>query len=543
MPSPRTTPLVAIALLSTAFLIQAESASAQGIKCSIAPIANTPAHQAFNTGDSAQAESLAAAQVASTPTASNYAILVQSQLDQNKLQEAIASANKAVAALPTSAEALALLGDAEFRSGQIPEAAAVYVKAIGLDRCSAAAHFGFARLNDLVGRHLTAAKEFNFAHRLAPADPTITAAFLETVPLEQRLPPLRSFLAGHPVLPPAQLERLSNEFATLDQHLACAPAAPFTTHSISLDKIYQNGRFIRSWGIKTRVNDTALPLLELDSSVDGIILKADDAAKAHVHPLTTTKADSIYKGVADELRIGDLTFKGCPVTVVPNNVVDNRNSLIGTSFFRDHVIHIDYVAMTLSLTPLPVAPGSTSELTDQFVAADEKDWSPVYVAGPNVLLPTLINKKGPYLFAVDTGSTYSILSPAVTNKELSGAKDATLNLQGYAGTIVKVIPRDGGAAGVVDSTDVHNPAGAFLRVSRPVKFPVYRFASNEFPDETAVSFDITPVSHSIGVEVSGLLGFQILSYYSLDINYRDALARVLFDQNRRYHVQQFDLIK
>jgi hypothetical protein len=532
--------LLAVALFSTACLLPNQPATAQGLKCTIAVLSKTPADQAFNAGDSVQAESLAAAQIATTPTAASFAVLVHAQLDQNKLTEAIASANSAVTALPRSAEALTLLGDAYVRSGQIPEAANVYVKAIALDRCSANARFSFARLNDLVGRHATAAKELNFAHRLAPTDPAVTVAYLDTLPVAQRLVPLRSLLAGHPALPPAQLDRLTNKLATLDQHLLCSPTAPYISHRIDLEKIYQNGREVRSWGIKTRVNDANLPLLELDSSVDGIILKGDDAAKAHIHPLTSAPAnpDAMYQAVADEIHIGNLIFHGCPVTVVPNNVVDNRNSLIGTSFFSDHVIHIDYVAMTLTLTPLPVPPTGTTDRTDQFISPDEKDWSPVYIADSHLLLPTLINKKGPYLFALDTGSGYSILSPAVTAKELAVSGDATLNLQGYAGTIVKVIPREGGAAGILDSTDVRSPSGKLLRVSRPVKLPVYRFTSNEIPDRDAVSFDLTPLSHNLGIEVSGLLGFQILSYFSIDLNYRDGLAQVLFDQNRRYHVRQ-----
>jgi hypothetical protein len=43
-----------------------------------------------------------------------------------------------------------------------------------------------------------------------------------------------------------------------------------------------------------------------------------------------------------------------------------------------------------------------------------------------------------------------------------------------------------------------------------------------------------------GTEVSGLPGFDVLRSFLIDINYRDGLARILFDQNRRYLVQQAD---
>ena len=537
----RASTLFLSALTFSALPALCQAPAGQSLTCSVRPPAPaSDASRAFNAGDFANAQTLYAASIAAKPSVLDYEGLVHSQLEANQLPEALASANAAIAALPASAADMqALLGDVLLRSGKIPEASAAYTKALGIDRCSARAHFGFARVNDLVGRHLTAQKEFNFAHRLALSDPAITAAFLVTIPAPQRLAPLRTLLASHPALPPAQLQRLNDEVAVLDQHLACTPTAPITTEKLDLAQLYLTGRYVRSWGLKTRVNDTALQALELDSTADGIVLSADDAAKAHVHPLTTapTSPDATYKAVADEIKIGNLTFKGCPVTVVPNKVVDAHNSLIGTIFFRDHLIHIDYVAMTLSLSPLPNPGTNADAVADQFIAPSEKDWSPVYVAGPNVLLPTLINKNGPYLFAIDTGNLNSILSPAVTQKELTGSKDATLNLQGYSGEIVKVIPRDGGGAAVTAVTDIHGPTGALLRVSRPVKLPVLRFTNNEIPEDTAVSFDISPLSHAAGVEVSALLGFQSLSYYSLDLNYRDCLARIQFDINRRYHVR------
>ncbi len=513
---------------------------AQNVTCTAAALPNSAADQAFVAGDSAGAENLFNAQLAAASSPANYAGLIRVQLDENKLPEALGSAHRAVAAFPASAEVQTSLGDALMRSGDVPAASEAYAKAISLDRCNARAHFGLARLEDLVGQHLSAAKQFNLAHRLAPNDPEVTAASLAVLPAEQRLPGLQRLLASHPALTPARLAQLTTDEAILEQHATCH-IEPFRAEVLTLEPIFLNGRYRRSWGLKTRINDVAMPLLEVDTSVDGIVLNADDAAKAHVRPLMGANgyAGTTYKGIVDEIHVGNLSYRNCPVTVVPNGALDDKNSLIGTNFFRDHLIHIDYVAYTLGLTPLPTPPTGDAELTDQFVAPGETDWSPVYVAGPNMLVPTLINKKGPFLFALDTGLTRTVLSPAVTVSQLSSTKDATVNLKGTSGTIVKVIAREGGAN--TDVADVKDFAGRSLRVSRPVALPVYRFTKNEVPDDTAVSFDISAMSHADGVEISGLLGFHILSYYSLDLNYRDGLARILFDQNRRYHVRETEL--
>ena len=48
----------------------------------------------------------------------------------------------------------------------------------------------------------------------------------------------------------------------------------------------------------------------------------------------------------------------------------------------------------LTLTPYT---DTVSGFTDQMVLPTEKEWSPVFVTGSNLLIPTLINQKGPVL--------------------------------------------------------------------------------------------------------------------------------------------------
>ncbi len=536
--------LLCCALSPLPTFAQNASASAQGLQCTITPFPHSEADLAYASGNPIRAEELFTAQLTAAPTPANYSGLVKSQLDQNHLPEALTTAQRAIVALPNSADAQALLGDALARFGQIPEAFDAYANALVLNRCSARAHAGVARLHDLAGRHASAAREFSFAHRLAPADPEITAAFLENLPPLQRIAPLRAFLAEHPQLPPDELNRLTIQSQMLGQHKLCIPSGAFDDAKFDLFPVLLNGRTPRGWGLKLRINDVAMPLLELDSSIAGIVLNPKDAEKAGVHPLDATQnpgSSATFVAIADHISIGDHEFRDCPVTVTSAFALADGNSLIGTDFFRDHLIHIDYPARLLTLAPLPkpIVSGLYG-LTDPIIDPARKDWTPVYIAGPDVLIPTLINKKGPYLFALDTGVGHSVYSPAVTRSQLSETKDATLNLRGTSAAIIKVLPRDGGGQALVNVADVHGPGGISLSVTRPVKFPVLRYALNEIPDPTAVSFDISPYSHQARTEVSGLLGFALLSYYDIEINYRDGLARLVFDQNRRYHVTQND---
>jgi hypothetical protein len=197
------------------------------------------------------------------------------------------------------------------------------------------------------------------------------------------------------------------------------------------------------------------------------------------------------------------------------------------------------VALTVTLNPLPDRPGvAATGLSDRFIAPGEEGWSPVYVSGPAVILPTFINKKGPFLFMLDTGNYRSVLSPAVTASQLQAQRDATLDLRGSSGSIVKILLKEGG--GETDRTEIHGSDGRLIPVSTPLKLPVYHFTNNEYPDSLSVSFDISPTSHEAGTEISGLLGFGVLRGYYLDINYRDGLARVLYDQNQTYVTRHAD---
>jgi tetratricopeptide (TPR) repeat protein len=492
-------------------------------------------------GDWAKAESLYSAQLVGPAAQANYAGAVRSELAQNKLTEALATAQRATAATPTFADAQALMGDVLLRSGQIAEAAAAYTKAVQINPCTARAQFGLGRLSDLASNHATAARKFAAAHSLAPGDPEITAVYLGKLPAQQRAAGLHSLLASNPVLAPEVAKGLADQLAILDQHKSCTVSQELPSTSLELTPLMYDGRFERSWGLKVRLNDADTPLLELDSGVSGIVLNPKDAQKAGVHPLSGgATPDSPYTAVADRVRIGSLEYHDCPVRVVPAGELANSNSVIGTDFFRDHLIHIDYVAKLMPLNPLPARPGATDSAVpmDQYIAPEEKDWSPAFIAGSNILVPTLINKKGPYLFLIDSGIGRSILSPAVEHTLLSSEDEAAINLIGTSGAILKIVPRDGGTN--LDVTDVRAPDGTVLKVTRPLKEPVYRFTNNEYPDQDTISFDISRKNHEVGVEASGILGFWTLQNYFLDFNYRDGLVKIQYDQNRRYRIREME---
>jgi hypothetical protein len=47
-----------------------------------------------------------------------------------------------------------------------------------------------------------------------------------------------------------------------------------------------------------------------------------------------------------------------------------------------------------------------------------------------------------------------------------------------------------------------------------------------------IGFDTTPLSESTGTEVAGFLGFAMLRFLEIKIDYRDALVDFSYDRNR-----------
>jgi tetratricopeptide (TPR) repeat protein len=225
------------------------------IHCSVqAAAASSEALSAIAAGNLERAETLYAAQVASSPSAAAYVGLVHAQLAGDKLSAALATVKSALAAMPKSAEIQAVTADFLLWSGQIPEAATGYSRALALDNCSPRGHLGMGLVNRLFARHAAADHEFDIAHKLAPYDTEIVAEYLTSLPEAERAVPLKAFLAGKPQLPPDQIEELTRRLAILEGHKLCTEVDSSLTVKLPLVPVMVNGTLIRSWGFTTQLN-------------------------------------------------------------------------------------------------------------------------------------------------------------------------------------------------------------------------------------------------------------------------------------------------
>lgn len=503
----------------------------------VQPAAMNDGERALREGRAADAEAFFSGQVKSTPSADGFLGLIRSELSQGKVFEAVATAQSGTAAFPTSPALEAGLGDADLRAGLITEAAAAYSKAMTLDRCNAQAHFGAGRVYDLSSMHGKAQREFLIANRLNPAEHEYRLAYVLSLPEKQRLTGLRTLVAALPAGESAEREQLMRELAPLEGGATCTAVKPFGEAKLEMTALYSTGVQARDWGFRARVNGHKDELLEMDSSVSGLVLGRALAGKLGVRPLAGPgAAGGSLLGVVDSIRIGDLEYRKCPVRVVDDALLNQGNSLIGLNFFKDHLIHVDFAAREMTLKPyaerLAGAPGAAN---DAYAAPEQKTWWPVFIEGGRILMPTLINKKGPYLFLLDTGSPVVVMSPAVGRSTVGLTPDAFTDLEGTSGDFLKVYFRQRPSSMQGSITDAHGKAVALWQMKG---LPIYRFAGVEHGDRYTFGIDLSGISRATGVEVAGLVGFSVLQDYFIDVDYRNGLVKLKFDQNHRYRTRE-----
>jgi predicted aspartyl protease len=136
-----------------------------------------------------------------------------------------------------------------------------------------------------------------------------------------------------------------------------------------------------------------------------------------------------------------------------------------------------------------------------------KDYTPVYRVGHTLSLPASLNGGKPKLFILDTGSWSTTISPQSAREVTKVHSGYEAEVQGINGKVEKVYS--------ADEVTIH-----FANLSQKV--------------EGVASFDISRISKSVNMEISGLLGATTLNLLTIHIDYRDGLVKFDYDPKRGY---------
>lgn len=538
----RSTFVAALVFLSLQLIVRGDDTKSPDIVPELAA-----ADQLFRTGKFAEAEiSYQALLKTDSKLVPAQVGLARAMLRQQKIDESLDAVNNALSIQPKSAALLAAKGDVQFRRGEMSDAEMSYLAAKKLDPKEVRAYLGLSRMYGSYSLYRKAYDQLRIAHEIAPDDIEVQRVWLRMLPRKERLAALEAYLGGpHP--DDEEETKWMNEYleflkATADRPIhACRLVSKVEQTETKLEIMHgEDGHRMRGIGLVVKLNDRNARLL-LDTGAGGIIVGHKLAEKAG---LTTISAQH-YAGigdkglqsgnsaVADHIRIGELEFQDCIISVSTKNSVGDEDGLIGADVFGGYLIDIDLPGMRLKLSPLPKRPEDTVAPTslnsegeeqanaeqkasspvskptqnlprDRYIAPEMGKWTKVFRFGHSILVPTSVNDSQVMLFGLDTGAFSNILSVRAGRQVSKVSSDGSIHIRGLNGAVDKVYSSKA----------------------------TLRFAHLQQPSLDMVTLDLSSLSRRTGTEVSGLLGFGMLVVLDLKLDYRDGLVDFEYDPKR-----------
>lgn len=464
--------------------------------------------------------------------------LVLALLGEDKPFDAFTVIKPAYAAHPKSASILVALGNASFRVGQMQQAEKAYRAALSFDPNNAKAYMGLFELYDSYSAFAHAREALKHAHALDPNDPDVQLAWISTLPRRQRVAALKQYLAASHNNTEQDQERLEEYLRylekTADQPVHPCTLAPGSQESESkLKQIRDSDMQAEGLGLDVQINNYSHVLL-LDTGASGITINSKAAAKAGLQRAADVRLYGIggqgpssgYVAYTDRIVISGLEFHDCVVTVSDKKALPGIDGLIGADVFASYLVDLDLQRKVLKLSALPQRPGETGttaalnsegenesvlptvaassgasdgDITspkDRYVDPTMSSWIPFFRFGHLILIPAHVNDSEQGLFVVDTGAQGNLISTRVAERVTQMDKDKWAKVTGINGKVKSVY-----APSYVD----------------------LGFGRFHQPDADVIALDLSTMSRDTGTEISGFLGFSLLSHLDIRIDYRDGL--------------------
>jgi predicted aspartyl protease len=179
---------------------------------------------------------------------------------------------------------------------------------------------------------------------------------------------------------------------------------------------------------------------------------------------------------------------------------DGAEGYIGTDVFACYLITLNFQETKLELEPLPGLPGEQRSVLpgDRYFAPDMHGYTPVFHKHQYLLVPVMLNKKDRQLFVLDTGIRLTTMTSEIAHAISNTRVNFTNAMKTLSGSTLQIYR---------DSFDL-------------------QFANLSLDRQGHIlEFDPSAVEESAGMEVAGMLGFDILHSLVIHIDYRDGLVK------------------
>jgi tetratricopeptide (TPR) repeat protein len=490
-------------LFSAVLLLSAGPAFAQSAACSALPTHQaTPAEDAYQEAKYERAESFYQQALLQKPNDPDLNIaLVHTLLHEGRISDASTRANKAVADEPRSAAALTALAEVQLRQGQPWLASQTLDSAAAADPCYPRAHLIRSRIFRIDSMYASERAELQAAYQIDPSDPDIQHAWRHTVNPANDIQRIEDSLATMNNLDPDIREKAeasaNSMMPLLSENSQTCQSAPITSAvTLPLIPAYENIKQIS--GYKLAVDfSKGKAKLTVDTAASGLYISRALADSNGFQRAEGAPANTVQ---VDNLQIGPLQFRNCMVGVSDTPFSDGSEGFIGTDVFAPYLITLNFSEAKLEIEPLPRLPGEQKRALpgDRYFAPDVRAYTPVYHKSQYLLVPVMLNKKDRRLFVLDTGIRLTTMTSEVAHSISNTRINFTNPVKTVSGATLQIYR---------DSFDLQFANLSLDRLGH------------------ILEFDPSAIDQNAGMEVAGMLGFDILHSLVMHIDYRDGLVK------------------
>jgi Tfp pilus assembly protein PilF len=471
-----------------------------------------------------------------------YAGLVKTLLKQKDIEQARVIIDKALQNTDSPKIRVAL-GEVEYREGSVSSAEREWVNVVNSDHPQAGAYLGIAKLSTAFSLHKRARTMIERAYATDPNDADVRKAWMSTLSWSQRVKFMEAYLAQNNADDQETQTNLRQYLDYLKARLrgpkgSCHLVSKVTATETSMITLLSDPEHLRGFGLEVAIGDHKSKLL-LDTGAGGILINRRLAEKSGLARISDTSIRGIgdngavggYFAMAPSIKVGGLEFQNCPIEVMDRRTVADEDGLIGADVFADFLVDLDFAHQKLRLKELPRRPdqahedlvlnaegdhddpdASASEKSrsnatqkpadhgpfDRYVAPEMKEYSTVLRYGHLLLIPTFVEQeKQARFFLLDSGDFTTQLSLSTAKAATKVHNEEEARVKGLNGEVNKV----------------YNADKATLT-----------FAHLRLPTEGILVLNLKGLSDDVGTEVGGILGFTLLRFLDIKVDYRDGLV-------------------
>ena len=479
----------------------------------VAAQSETPVSDAlsvYKSGDYAKAIPLLRASVPKEQEAIVRAALLSALVYQGQVDEAADLAESLAARYATVPEVMTARAELLYYLGDVLAADKLFRAALQLNPQSARANLGLYRILRAAAYYRSARLSCLRAHSLDPEDALITLTFMRYLVPQKLAQEYGPFIQAHPWFAKdyerdAQFRSdVSKELAENKAFELQSPKQETTLHLVEL--LYGPTR-LQGVGLEVSIEGNRPLRLLLDTGASGILISQKAVDKAGLKHVGSNEiwgagdggARKIFVAVASACRIGGIEYKNCAFQSVEGNrrIAGDEDGLIGTDFFSNYLIHIDFQRHLMKLTPLPERPPDPQGY-DRVVPNGEVDFTPVFRYGHMLMIPTKVNGKSSGLFLLDTGASLSNIDSSFARISTKLHGNEYVRVSGVSGKVKEVFEAD----------------------KAELEFGHFRQRNLGL-----TSFNLNNSPRHEEVRMCGVLGLPVLALFRLDLDYRNNLVK------------------